>query len=539
MKDIIGNVKNFIYSNRKMLWYMICFAFLGLIDQRKQSAPGEIQMLFGNCTMLVLAALVFPSIELHKMRQKVYKIWTPICLMLIVLACIWGKTHVVYMQAWIPAILSMAVWSYLFLYLIQEWKTTEGTDRIRQPFFWCILLLLLCMILSLNHDDVPYWYLMMYGGLYLIGIKNENRRAFFDGLLNGIILWFFVQQIIAFGFRPYDYFRYHGMYAWETFNGLFYLLAYCAISSKWFLSAEREARWYVRFFWFFLSVGCVSFVLLTGGRAALVGVLLSTVVLYGWYDLKKKTSFYRLVLHAIAWLLGVTISFPIVYGCVRYLPTILHHPIWFEGEYVEGQSVCSFDAWDSEKYISFEDAFGMSIGRALDMLEIKWDATKLFSMETPVVLQAYAEEEMDTDVKEKILNSMEQTNYANSISIRKLIYVSCLAQLNWHGHSSGEIPAADGNIYDHAHNMFLDMAYRHGILAGALYLGICAYSVLQALWRRKPENVVIVTFMVGLLCFGMFEQLTMMGQFGVALIWIFFYFVGEDSKILFGKSSKQ
>ena len=81
--------------------------------------------------------------------------------------------------------------------------------------------------------------------------------------------------------------------------------------------------------------------------------------------------------------------------------------------------------------------------------------------------------------------------------------------------------------------MFLDMAYRHGILAGILYFGICIYSVLQTMWHRKSENIILVVFMLGLLSFGMFEQLTMMGQFGVALIWIFFYFAGEDSKMFF------
>jgi len=540
MKGMMSKLKNSIYSNRKMLWYMLMFALLGLIDQRKQSAPGEIQMLFGNSTALVMAGLLLPSLDLHKFREKAYLNWTPICLILAVVACIWGKFHMPYMQAWVPTVLSVAVWSYLFIYTVREWKTTEGPKRVWQPFFWCVLLLLLCMMLSVYRDSVPYWYLMMYGGFFLIGIGRDERKDFLNGMLNGIILWFFVQQIIAFGFRPYDSYRYRGMYAWVTFNGLFYLIVYCAVSLKWLLAKEKMKHWFIRFFWFFLSTGCISFVLLTGGRAALVGAVLVTVIIYGWYDLRKRNSFYRLVLHAATWILCVVISFPMVYGCVRYLPTILHHPIWFAGEYVEGMSVCSFDPWDSEKYVSFEKALEKNVGRILEMFGIKLSELKLFGMDEPLVMRVYAEEGGMAEVtSEEILNKLGLEKFNGGIDSRKLVYLSTLAQLNWQGHTSGGIYAADGNLYSHAHNMFLDMAYKHGILAGVLYLGICGYSVLQVLWKRKRENIYLIVFMSALLSFGMFEQLTLMGQFGLALIWIFFYFAGEDSVVLrIGKKSE-
>lgn len=539
MNGVIGRVKNYTYSNRKMLWYMFCFALLGLIDQRKQSASGEIQMLFSNSTPLVIAALLFPSMELDKLRQRVYKIWTPICLVLVIFACIWGKYNQPYMQAWIPTVLSLAVWSYLLIYIVKEWRNIEGSKRIHQPFFWGILLLLLCMILSVNPDKVPYWYVMMYGGFYLIGIKKEDRQSFFDGLLNGVILWFFIQQIIAFGFRPYDDVRYRGLYVLGTFNGLFYLIAYCAFAIKWLLAVERKAQWYVRFLYFFLSTGCVSFVLLTGGRSAIIGLLASTIVLYGWYDLKKKKSFYGLLIHAFAWILCVAISFPMVYGCVRYFPTILHHPIWFEGEYVEGQSVCSFDEWDSDKYISLEEIYISNFARILELLKIDLGKETKVDIKNPFVMQAYAAERvMDEETSEKILHKLGVDKDIIGISVRKIIYVSCLVQLNWQGHTSGEIASANGRTYGHAHNMFLDMAYRHGIMAGILYLGLYGYCILQTLWRHKFENIIILVFMLALLCFGMFEQLTLMGQFGVALIWILFNFAGDDSKSLQDKKCK-
>lgn len=537
MKHIIQRINNYVYMNRKMLWYMFCFIILGLIDQRKQSAPGEIQMLFTNLTPVIIAALLVPSIELSRFQHKVYKRWAAVCFSLLIVAYIWGKTTMPYKQAWIPALISITIWSCLVIYIVKEWKHIEGIKRLHQPFFGCVLALLICMILSKNSDKSSYWYVLIYGGFYLIGIKKEDRNAFFMGLLNGIIIWFFFQQIVAFGFRPYDHIRYKGMYASETFNSLFYLIAYSAFFIKWFLSAIQKKCVYVRFLWFFLSTSCVSFILLTGGRSALVGVLLLTVIFYGWYDLWKNNSFYKLLHHALVWCACVVISFPLVYGCVRYFPTILHHPIWYEGEFVDGineRSVCSFDEWDSEKYISFEEATENILKRVLEIFHMTgFDKNGKAHVENPFVVSVYAAEKvLDEHKSEEILNLVGADKDTRGINVRKIIYVSCLAQLNWHGHASGEILCANNLVYAHAHNMFLDIAYRHGVLAGILYLGIYMYCILQTLWKHKIENIILTAFMIALFGFGMFEQLTMMGQFGVALIWMFFYFAGEDSTIL-------
>lgn len=51
-------------------WYALCFVFLGIIDQRRGSAVGEIQMLFSNLVGVVMALLLLPSIKLEKKKQN-------------------------------------------------------------------------------------------------------------------------------------------------------------------------------------------------------------------------------------------------------------------------------------------------------------------------------------------------------------------------------------------------------------------------------------------------------------------------------------
>ena len=116
-------------------WYALCFVFLGIIDQRRGSAVGEIQMLFSNLVGVVMALLLLPSIKLEKEKAKPYLLWTPICVILSVIACIIGVRYWKYAGQWITVVLNVAVWSYLLVYLYLEKPYTESSTRIKQLFF--------------------------------------------------------------------------------------------------------------------------------------------------------------------------------------------------------------------------------------------------------------------------------------------------------------------------------------------------------------------------------------------------------------------
>lgn len=544
-----------IRRNWKRIWYMVCFLLLGLIDQRRGSAVGETQMLFAGGTGIVMALLTVPSLDLQKWKDRVYLWWTPVCLTLTVLACVLGAGTQTYTGRWIVGVLNCTVWSYLLLYIIREWKTLEAGRRIRQPFFWCLLLLLVLMQLSEQEGILPLWYLVIFGGFYLIGVPREVRGDFIEGMLDGIILWFFLQQTVAFGFRPYDYVRYRGLYSGETQNGLFYLIVYCAFLLKWIGARERGAHWLAKGLYFLLSAATVGFMVFTGSRSALLGAVLVTVAVYTWYELVYRKSFSRWLLHGAALLLCAAVSLPVVYGCIRYLPTLLHHPIWFEGEYREGYSVCSFDPWNSEKYVSFEKAMEFNLGRILDALGMDYGAVKDKLMDSLAGRKVYAAEMSEAGETSAIgeVSAIGATSeagelgepgstpdnpftiegYWNSVlGVRKVIYIYYWRHLNWTGHSKADCGfyLTPSNYITHAHDMFLQMAYDYGIPAGALFLMLYLYSILRTLRRQRPENLFCVTFLLAIGGFGLTEMVLVPGQITVALIWILFYFAGEDSK---------
>lgn len=529
-------------ANLYKWWYALCFVLLGVIDQRRGSALGAIQMTFANLTGVVMALLLLPSIQFEKGRAKLYLRWTPVCVILGIITCIVGSHYWQYKGQWITGVLNLVVWSYLIIYIYKEKSYTELSDRIKQPIFWVIGLCLFLMQLSAHEGMVPLWYLLIYGGFAAIGVPNERIEDFFIGMLNGIILWFFVQQILAFGFRPYDYIRYKGLYSGETQNGLFYMIIFCAFILKWIYSKEKKQKWFIRFFYFFMSAGVADFIVFTGGKAPLLAIIAVTAFIYIYYDIFKKKTFYGLLLHSVALIVCIVITFPATYICIRFLPTVLHHPIWFEGEYEEGVSVCSYDPWDSPKYMTFEKVMYNDVSRLLESIGIKqeiWMAPfQRFIYSLPVQAKELNEQE-----KMEITAGSSPDNPFNiagvdiknsSTDARRVIYKYYWKHLNFVGHSKDNAGfwISGDTYYSHAHNMFLQVAYDYGIIPGILFLLIYLYSLYRAFRLCLKGNWTCIVFLLAILCFGMAEMILVSGQITVPLMAIMFYFTGRDGYTL-------
>lgn len=70
---------NSITKNKTKIWYMLCFVCLGIIDQRRGSAIGEIQMVFSNLTGIVIALLTVPSLKLRQFMEKIFILDAGLC----------------------------------------------------------------------------------------------------------------------------------------------------------------------------------------------------------------------------------------------------------------------------------------------------------------------------------------------------------------------------------------------------------------------------------------------------------------------------
>ena len=390
--------------------------------------------------------------------------------------------------------------------------------------------MLALMQISVHEALWPVWFLFLFGCFYLIGLPEGKEETLTKGMLIGIIAWFFVQQTIAFGFRPYDYIRYRGLYSGETQNGIFYMTAFCAFTGLWLFLKKAKAKLFPRFLCFILSAGCVGFQLLTGSRASFLGIVAASVLAYMAYDIIICKSFRHWILQGFALGACAIVLFPAAYGCVRYLPVILHHPIWFEGEYNADTSVHSYDAWDSDRYISFRTVMQQNVGRILQILEIELFAENgQVNFSTPFTLTAHAAAEGEPGSSPDNPVSSEGTNFMSSVSVRKAIYRYYATHLNFMGHSktaSGFYmeDGASNVYYGHAHNMFLQIAYDYGIIAGILFLVWNLWCLLRLILRKDMTGIIWAAFLAAILVYGCAEMAVTTGQITMVLLFLSYSF---------------
>lgn len=525
--------KKMTSEKKHILWYALCFALLGLIDQRRGSAVGTLQMFYANLTGIVVGMLLMPSMKREFGHTKFFRIWTSICIPGVIFGCIAGGKFWRYPGQWYTAVINVAVIGYLILYIVWNRKNNEAQNRLNRGCFFVVMSMLIMMQLSVHEVLWPIWFACLFGSFYLIGIPKEKEVLFIKGMLLGIIIWFFVQQTIAFGFRPYDYVRYRGLYSGETQNGLFYMVVFCAFTGIWLLLKKRKAKLFLRILCFLFSAVSVGFQLLTGGRASLLGLVAAATLAYMMYDIIICNSFKHWIVQEIILGICVVLLMPVVYGGVRYFPTVLHHPIWFEGEYNEETSVHSYDPWDSDRYISFDEVMGTNIVRILRIFGIelfRQDGT--VSIKTPMSVTAYAAVLGEPGSSPENPFCVEGMNFDNSVSSRKIIFYYYVTRLNIVGHSkdAAGFYAEDGNFYGHAHNMFLQIAYDYGIFAGILFLFWNLWCLTRLLLRKDVWGIICSTFLVAILVFGCAEMAITTGQITMALLFVIYYFACNKRK---------
>lgn len=523
--------------NKYVWWYALCFFLLGWIDQRRGSATGDLQMLMSNLTGPVLAGMLFPSIKKEFVRTRYVLVWTVVSAVGIPAGILLGKHIWAYAGQWNTAVINVAVAGYLVLYVIWNRQEIRARNRMNKIWLFMVMGMLLLMQLSVNEAVWPIWFLVYFGCFYCIGIPDELEPMFIRGMLVGIIAWFFVQQSIAFGFRPYDYVRYRGLYSGETQNGLFYMIVFCAFTGMWLYLREKKAKWPLKLLCFLLSAGSVAFLLLTGGRSSLLGAVAGAVVAYMLYDIFMVKSFKHWVLQGLVLGLCILALLPVAYGCVRYLPTVLHHPIWFEGEYNESYSVRSFDPWDSERYVTFEQVLNINLGRILDMFGIEAhfdfenENENEVSVETPLSLTARAAAPGEPGSSEDNPLIMENVKYGTPMGARIIIYCYYGTHLNFRGHTGEQAlfyyteNAIPGY---HAHDMFLQIAFDYGILPGILFLVWSAVCFVRLVRRKDLSGIICAAFFVAIVVYGLAEMAVVPGQITLVLMFLLYYFAIQE-----------
>lgn len=521
-------------KNKKPL-YIVLFILLNFIEWLKGTQNGYVWMTGVNCIGFVMMVMIASAYPLKLFWNRFSGIWTAVC------AVIFGGVY----WYWQYNIYMTMVWKYLTGVLNLWWigiaayvVLGEFKNRLArqnektwwrnikwQPLAVLGLVMAALMLVSDSGRLWPLWFLFMFGMFYITEYTEKDKQALIDGFVDGNIISFFMMQIFAYGFRPYDEVRYKGALTNCNMMALYYLIIYSMVLFKIHQLKRKKAHKGWLLFWTFGAGGLISFLFMTICRSAWVSCALLTAV-YGvlamkviWADTWKKIVAKGALLAACA-----VVTFPMVFLTIRWLPTILHHPVWFADEYSEDK-VHSFDPADSWKYVEFDEFWEEAVGRIIEMLFAAAERN-------PFLLNVYAKETQEDALQEEVLQEegpiLKPPTWWDSGEVRKAIWKAYWSDLNLRGRGETEGHYWITQNYHswHAQNVWLQIAYFYGIPAGIAFVLLTVYMLyyyIRRFWNgthHSTNGLLPILVLTIFFSFGFMEAVWIPGQLILCLFFL-------------------
>lgn len=498
----------------KMVLYTLIFTFLCVINQRIQttSVLDGWRESFQNMVGFAVAALILLAYKKEDFQKcRIYHLlWCVLGTVACVLVFLLKRDEMLHMNYLLVIVTEIFIWGFVVIQTIYSVVGQKKMPRLHKGMFAIWALMMLFMIFSRSDETWPLWYGVFFLCYYFTDFTQQDRENIFQGMLNGLILAFFVFQAHCFLYRPYDDVRYRGWFSNPNNNVLFYCFVLMAVLVKLYLCYKNKAnKWWCAYYW--LGVGTVlSFIVLTIGR---MGWILAFVLVVSFLLFQKKDFSKPFLKYGCVTVLVTIIAFPLCFAAIRYLPPIRHHVVWFYGEYGVDK-VHSMDPWDSEKFIDIDEFAEAAVGRIAKSI-----GDLLNNM--PWVMKAEAAG-LENPYEPKLSEELKEDGYA----VRSTIYKTFFKSLNLRGYPSSEIGfqlTSDFWVY-HAHNIFLQYGIQFGIPVLVLFTVLIFFALkksLQGFWAtQSPEKLCCFYLVLVPALFGMLEYTWGVGQMAIVLLFM-------------------
>lgn len=287
-------------------------------------------------------------------------------------------------------------------------------------------------------------YFIIFGISTLsIIMNNEKKSQLFSALCKGSIYSFFIFAIGALLFRPlntYIYYggRYSGLFTNPNLHALFLLPAFCAFFVEIDIRLKQELSIKSTKYLVLGMALCISLIIMTECRAVILAVSIISVIyiISGIINAKSKKKFLAIIcLNCMIFIA----SLPLTFFSFRYIPALVHNPLIYKSEYKYlDKMITSSDPITSKKYATFSN-FLSELGGRLGL----------------------------TKENNYIYNN---TWDINSISTNRwTIYKKYLNRITLQGHTELGINI-NGNLIPHAHNSFIHVMYKYGLIPGLAFI---------------------------------------------------------------------
>lgn len=346
------------------------------------------------------------------------------------------------------------------------------------------------LILRRNTRGWPIFLVCAFTLCYLRMAAQIRREVLLRNIVNGILLHFMATVGFCLLHRPYMYFRYYRYpfhFHTVTISAVYLALVFCAALVK-LLDAWRRkpclAGVYKELALFGVSAMYLLFTLSrTGYLASLVmAVVVIPMAFFAGVEQTFRQKM-RSLLRAFGLMaLVVIVSFPVVFTAQRTIPAVAadvraHEIEEFPSELVHGRDMDSYYYITIERFIqTFQmKVLGIPEEKCLNAFLFFSKADETSDYRSPYlelgsrILLASAE---DMAAKEK-----EEESYTNG---RLYIFRQYYDRLDKRGHEDMGVMETNGNYLAHAHNIYLQVAYDHGISVGAAFLLLGVGTLVQA-----------------------------------------------------------
>ncbi len=386
-------------------------------------------------------------------------------------------------------------------------------ERISVPYGILVGVFFALIIICRNTRGWPIFLVCCFTFYYLRMASGVKRTVLLHNIVNGILLHFVLTVGYCLLHRPYMYFQYYRYpfhFHTVTISAVYLALAVCAALVKFLDAYGRRpslAGTYKE-----LSVLGISamYLLFTLSRTGYLAIFVTAVVVIPVaffsgkaFPLREKRR--RFLRGMGLMVLSVIISFPVMFTAQRTLPAVAadiraHEIEEFPSELVHGRDMDSYYYITVERFIqTFQmKVLGIPQEKCLNAFLYFSKADGESEYRSPYlengsrILLASAEDVAAAAEAE------EEDSYTNG---RLYIFARYYERLNRAGHDDMGVMEPDGNYLAHAHNIYLQVAYDHGIFVGGIFLLLGIGTLVQAAvyYRRHREDRECALFPMALL----------------------------------------
>lgn len=422
---------------------------------------------------------------------------------------------VVKLTAWVGVLVGLVIIGTVRFIVRRQIRDISAWYSILVAVFFALI------ILYRNTRGWPIYLVCSFVLFYLNMAAWDKKAVLLRNICNGILFHFGAMVIYCLLHRPYMffvYYRYPFIFHTVTMSAVYLSLVVCAALVK-FLDAYRRKQELAAVYKELIVFGVSAvYLLLTLSRTGYLAVIVMAVVVIPvmCFSLRKR---WRKMLHSIGMMaLAAVLCFPVIFSAQRMIPAVVARPEAHEIEEFPTEIVHGRDT-DSRFYITiqrFIQVFQMKVLgipeekslRAIYMvvdasgemfhnaLFVETDEILLVSTEDMAV-DAEADDSTSEDGSEE-----EEYSYTNGrLEIFRLYYKN----LNKIGHDDMGIMEPNGHYNVHAHNIYLQVAYDHGIYVGIAFILLGAGTLIQAAvyyHKRKKDRECAVLPLAVLILFA-------------------------------------